>query len=162
MDVDAADSGRAGPAEAAAAGPHRWARGWRLYVSLSVPLVYLLYVVGAVHRLSRGDAALAGYVLLAAFAVAWLGLVAPVWSLSSRRFWIAYGVLSALFVAELPFARMAGFVLCIYLTILAVARFGARAAPGRRPWSSRWPSPRCWSRSRSRPGATAWPTRSAP
>jgi two-component system sensor histidine kinase DesK len=32
-------------------------------------------------------------------------------------------------VADLPFARAAGFVLCVYLTIIIVARMGFRAAP---------------------------------
>jgi two-component system sensor histidine kinase DesK len=46
-------------------------------------------------------------------------------------FWAWYALLVALAVAEIPFARAAGFVLFVYLTILTVARLGlgARSVP---------------------------------
>jgi len=46
-----------------------------------------------------------------------------------RRFWAWYAFLVALTAAEIPFARAAGFVLCVFLTLLTVARLGARSAP---------------------------------
>jgi two-component system sensor histidine kinase DesK len=97
---------------------------------LAIPLVYLVFVVGSVRQNSHGSAAVTGYVLLAVFAACWL--VTPAVLLPStggRRFWTWYALLVALTVAELPFARAAGFVLCVYLTILIVGHMGFRAAP---------------------------------
>jgi len=48
---------------------------------------------------------------------------------SELRFWAWYALLVALTAAEIPFARAAGFVLCVFLTLLTVARLGARSAP---------------------------------
>jgi two-component system sensor histidine kinase DesK len=97
---------------------------------LGVPLVYLIFVVISVRQNSYGTAAIAGYVLLAVFAACWL--VTPfVLSehTSGLRFWAWYALLVALTAAEIPFARAAGFVLCVFLTLLTVARLGARSAP---------------------------------
>jgi len=97
---------------------------------LGVPLVYLIFVVISVRQNSYGTAAIAGYVLLAVFAACWLvtPFVLPPGT-SERRFWAWYALLVALTVAEIPFARAAGFVLCVFLTLLTVARLGARSAP---------------------------------
>ncbi len=97
---------------------------------LAIPLVYLIYVVISVRQNSYGAAAVAGYVLLAAFAACWLvtpAVLPP--GTSGRRFWAWYALLVALTAAEIPFARAAGFVLCVFLTLLTVARLGARSAP---------------------------------
>jgi two-component system, NarL family, sensor histidine kinase DesK len=97
---------------------------------LTIPLVYLIYVVISVRQNSHGSAAIAGYVLLAAFAACWLVtpfVLSP--GTSGRRFWAWYALLVALTVAEIPFARAAGFVLCVFITLLTVARLGARSAP---------------------------------
>jgi two-component system, NarL family, sensor histidine kinase DesK len=109
----------------------RWTRGWREAALLSIPLVYLIYVVISVRQNSYGAAAIAGYALLAAFAACWLvtPFVLPPGSSGRRRFWAWYALLVALTVAEIPFARAAGFVLCVFLTLLIVARLGARSAP---------------------------------
>ena len=97
---------------------------------LSIPLVYLIFVVISVWQNSHGSAAIVGYVLLAAFAACWLvtPFVLPPGT-SGRRFWAWYALLVALTVAEIPFARAAGFVLCVFITLLTVARLGARSAP---------------------------------
>jgi two-component system sensor histidine kinase DesK len=108
----------------------RWTRSWRRAAMLSIPLVYLIFVVVSVRQNSYGSAAVAGYVLLAAFAACWLAtpaMLPP--ETGGRRFWAWYALLLALTVAELPFARAAGFVLFVYLTILTVARLGFRSAP---------------------------------
>jgi len=110
----------------------KWTRGWRRLVLLALPLVYLIYVVGSVRQNSHGAAAVAGYAVLAAFAACWLAVPlvsAGAAEASSRRFWVWYAVLVALAVAELPFARAAGFVLCVFITIATVVRLGARSAP---------------------------------
>ncbi|HEV2241315.1 MAG TPA: sensor histidine kinase [Streptosporangiaceae bacterium] len=108
----------------------RWTRSWRRGLMLALPLVYLVYVVVSVRQNSQGSAAVTGYALLAAFAACWLvtpAVMRP--NTSGRRFWAWYALLVALAAAEVPFARAAGFVLCVFLTILTVARLGARSAP---------------------------------
>jgi two-component system, NarL family, sensor histidine kinase DesK len=97
---------------------------------LALPLVYLVYVVVSVRQSSQGAAAVAGYALLAAFAACWLvtpAVLRP--NTSGRRFWAWYALLVALAAAEVPFARAAGFVLFVFITILTVARLGVRSAP---------------------------------
>ena len=108
----------------------RWTRSWWQAAMLGVPLVYLIFVVISVRQNSYGTAAIAGYVLLAVFAACWLvtPFVLPPGT-SGRRFWAWYALLVALTAAEIPFARAAGFVLCVFLTLLTVARLGARSAP---------------------------------
>jgi two-component system, NarL family, sensor histidine kinase DesK len=107
----------------------KWTQGWRRLVLLALPLVYLIYVAGSVRQNSHGAAAVAGYAVLAAFAACWLAVPPVSAAASSRRFWVWYAVLVALAVAELPFARAAGFVLGVFITIATVARLGARSAP---------------------------------
>jgi two-component system sensor histidine kinase DesK len=132
----------AAPADArSVASDHPWIRGPRRLIFPVVLLVYMLYVALAVAKDSRGGDAIAGYVILAAFCAGWLAAIAPL-SLArpavlavpgaraaSRRFWTLYAILCALFVAELPFARDAAFVMCVFITILTVARLGARSLP---------------------------------
>jgi two-component system sensor histidine kinase DesK len=134
------DVGPASPAEAEwLAAQRRWAHGWRLHVLHAIPLVYLIYVVGAVGQYSRGAGAVAGYAILAAFCVVWL--ISPVLLLALGgeavqagrtdpwRFWAWYGVLAALFVAELPFAHAPAFVMAVFITMVTVTRLGSRSAP---------------------------------
>lgn len=108
-----------------------WAVGWRRRLAILLPLVYLAYLAVAIRQNSRGAAVVVGYLVLAAFVLTWLfvawdgGAKPP----SERRFWTLYAILVALQIAELPFARAAGFVMSVFITILTVARFGRRAAP---------------------------------
>jgi two-component system, NarL family, sensor histidine kinase DesK len=131
---------RAAQADArSVAGHHLWIQGRRRLIFPVVLLVYLFYVALAVAKHSHGGAAIAGYVILAAFCVGWLVAITPIArspfavlaapATVSRRFWIRYAILCALFVAELPFARDAAFVMCVFITILTVARLGARSLP---------------------------------
>jgi two-component system, NarL family, sensor histidine kinase DesK len=116
--------------EAALVAKSRWTGRWR-WAGVAIPLVYLVFAAISVRQNSQGAGAIAGYVLLAAFAACWL--VTPVVLLpvntSGRRFWAWYALLLALTAAEIPFARAAGFVLCVFLTMLTVGRLGARSAP---------------------------------
>jgi two-component system, NarL family, sensor histidine kinase DesK len=108
----------------------QWTRSWRRAAMLAMPLVYLVFVFVSVGQNSRGSAAVAGYVLLSTFAACWLltpFMLKPL--CSGRRFWAWYALLVAIMAADIPFARAAGFEMCVYLTILAVARLGARSAP---------------------------------
>jgi len=117
------------PGEGWVASQRRWTQGWRRFVLPSVFLVYLLYVAGAVGNYNEAAAEIVGDAILVAFAVCYLALVVAGPNAGPGRFWILYGLCSALFLVELPFARAAGFVLCLYITAIAVARFGTPALP---------------------------------
>jgi two-component system sensor histidine kinase DesK len=128
-----ADTGYSRPAGGAewVAGPRQRLTGWKGTVLILVPLIYLIYVGAAVAHYSHGGRAAAGFSVLAAFCACYIALAvletsgrATVWSN-----WLLCGLMFALFVAELPFARAPAFVLCIYLTMIAVGRLGVRAAP---------------------------------
>jgi two-component system sensor histidine kinase DesK len=107
----------------------RWTHGWRRFVVPSVFLVYLLYVAGSVASHNHGGAEIAGEAILVAFAAAYLAVVGGSPRAESKRFWILYGICFALFVAELPFGRVAAFVMCLYITALTVSRLGVGAWP---------------------------------
>ena len=118
------------PAEAEwVATQRRWTQGRDRFILTAVPLLYLIYVIGAVDQNSRGGAAVTGYVVIAVFAL--LILLAPVFlaDASAARFWTAYAVLTALLVAELPYARAAAFTFCVYLSMIIAARLGVRCWP---------------------------------
>ena len=121
----------ASPAEADwLASQRQWTLGWRRMALAAIPLIYLVYVVGAVDGQVHGAAAVAGYVILATFAATWL--VAPLLlrpDSSGLRFWTFYAVTFALFLAEVPFARAAGFVLGLFIAVMTVARLGVRSTP---------------------------------
>ena len=116
-----------------ATAPRAQARGWRLLASRAILLAYLTFVVTAVGNDSRGASAVAGYVIVAAFGVGWLFVPLPVVlgisQVPGYRFWIVYAVLTALLVAELPFAHAQAFVMAVFLSILIAARLGTRAVP---------------------------------
>lgn len=118
-----------GSAWVAAQGPRL--SGWRLAILILVPLVYLIYVGAAVAKYSNGAGVAEGLGVLAAFSVCYLALAILQASgrTTASSFWILSSLLFLLFVAELPFARAPAFVLCLYLTMIAVARLGLRAAP---------------------------------
>jgi two-component system, NarL family, sensor histidine kinase DesK len=101
----------------------QWTSGWRRSFLTALPLVYLIYAGVSVAQNSPSTQVW-GYLILIAFSACWLAM--PLTPMTSSRFWTCYGILFALFVAELPFARAAGFVMCIYLTIAIVARLGSR------------------------------------
>jgi two-component system, NarL family, sensor histidine kinase DesK len=108
-------------------------RGYRILAARSVVVAYLFYVVQAIGKDSSGAGAVAGYAILAAFAVSWLVIPLPASLLMSavpaRRFWVLYAVMVGLFVAELPFAHAQAFILAVLITIPTVARLGPRSAP---------------------------------
>jgi two-component system sensor histidine kinase DesK len=86
-------------------------------------------VAKAVYDYSSGAKAVAGYVILAAFVVCYLVALPLIEKASTVLFCALLGLLVALFVAELPFAQAEAFELGVYITIIAVARFGARSWP---------------------------------
>jgi two-component system sensor histidine kinase DesK len=107
----------------------RWAVGWRRVLLSATFLVYLAYVGQEVSRYRSGAAAVAGYVVLVAFAAVYLTIVAIGPQGSARTWSLLVAVLFALFCVELPLARMGAFVMCLYITAVLVVRLGARAAP---------------------------------
>ena len=117
------------PGEGWVASQRRWTQGWRRLVLPTVFLVYLVYVAGAVAKYNGAPAEIVGDAILVAFAGCYLALVVAGSQVGPRRFWILYGLCFILFLAELPFARAAGFVLCLYITAITVARFGTRGMP---------------------------------
>ena len=133
LDAPAGQASQAGTGQAA--GQRERFRGWTLLASRAACLAYLLYVAAAVGQDSRGasrrlrlrDPRRLRRVLAprpGALLAGDLPARAP-----SRRFWVVYGVLTALFVAELPFAHAQAFVMGVFITILIVARLGTRAVP---------------------------------
>ncbi len=126
------------PEAASTAGAHEWVagralrlRGWRGAIVVFVPLIYVIYVGSAVGQFSHGAAAVGGFAVLAAFCGCYIAfaLVESSGRGTTWSFWLLCSLMSGLVAAELPFAHAAGFVLCLYLTMIAVGRFGARAAP---------------------------------
>jgi two-component system, NarL family, sensor histidine kinase DesK len=121
---------QASPADASwVASQRRWTQGWRRFVLAAVFLVYLAYLIGPIGKYSHGPSAVAGYVGLAGFAVCYLLVIRRGADAGCWRFWTLYGVLFALFVLEVPLARDAAFVMCLYVTSVTVARLGVRATP---------------------------------
>ena len=96
-----------------------------------VPLIYLVYVGGAVSKYSTGSAVVAGFAILGAFCVCYitLAIAESGGRTTPWTFWLLFGLLFVSFVAELHFARTSTFVLCLYLVMFAVIRLGLRAAP---------------------------------
>jgi two-component system, NarL family, sensor histidine kinase DesK len=123
------DAGSGSPAGADwIASRRRWIQGWRRLAWL-VPLLYLVYVAGAVAQNSHGAARMVGYAVLSAFSLCLVLAPMLLPQASARRYWTVYAVLVVLFVAELPFARAAAFVMCLYITMFTVARLGSRSVP---------------------------------
>jgi two-component system, NarL family, sensor histidine kinase DesK len=119
----------ASPAESEwLAAQRKWTRGWRRAVFPGVFLVYLAEVVGGVASYSKGLRALAGYVVVLAFAVCYLFAVNESWT-AKRRFWTLYGALLVLCAVEVPLARADAFVMLVFLVVVTVTRLGGRSAP---------------------------------
>jgi two-component system sensor histidine kinase DesK len=109
--------------------PWAGARGWVRLVFPCVFLVYLLQTVGGVDHYSSGTAAVAGYLIVAAFAVVYvLGLLAA-WESSSRRVAVAIGVMVVLYMVEVPLAHQDAFPMITYVVVLLIAEFGSRSIP---------------------------------
>jgi two-component system, NarL family, sensor histidine kinase DesK len=118
------------PAEARwVASQRKWTQGWRRYVTPSIFLVYLGYVIPSVSQNQHGARAVLGYAIVAAFALVFLAFIRVGLDARPSRFWFLYGVMCALFLAELPLARDAAFVFCLYITAITVGRLGVRSVP---------------------------------
>ena len=127
MDVDLEPGG---PVEAQwLASQRKWTRGWRRFVVPGVFLVYLLYLLGPIAQYSHGAGAIAGYVILVAFAACYLVALSASRTSPGKRLWVLYAALIALFVAETVFSHAPAFVMCLYIAAISVTWLGARAVP---------------------------------
>jgi two-component system sensor histidine kinase DesK len=107
-----------------------WAQnGWRLLAGRAALLVYLFYVGETIARNEHGVLTACGFAILIAFAACWLAIPLPGTPHSPWQFWVVYGLLVTLFLAELPFAHAQAFVLAVFITLATVGRLGARATP---------------------------------
>jgi two-component system sensor histidine kinase DesK len=122
----------------AAAGPvpddwaavqQRWARGWRRAVFPGIFLLYLIETASSVVSHNSGAALVAGLALVAVFCACYVLVLGAVSQPSSLKYWALLAVMVALWVAEVPFARADASVMCVFIVVAAVGRFGGRAAP---------------------------------
>jgi two-component system sensor histidine kinase DesK len=108
-----------------------WGTGWRRYFFPAFWLVYLGQAVDGVSKHSTGMAAVAGYVIIAAFAAAYLVALPLGWdpTCGRRWFWTLYATAVALTVATGFLAGSDSLVLCVYLAVLSVAARGRMTLP---------------------------------
>jgi len=83
-----------------------WVQGWRRIVLAAGMLVYPVVTAIGISQYSRGTAAVAGYVIDVLFCACYV-LTGVVGSCESRAwFWALFGIMTGLFVAELPVAEV--------------------------------------------------------
>jgi two-component system, NarL family, sensor histidine kinase DesK len=98
-----------------------WGAGWRRFFFPAFWLVYLGQTVQGVANHSHGLAAVAGYLIVVAFAGCYLVALPMGWGGRLRAFWFLYVACFALTIAETPFAHKDALVFCVYLAVLTVA-----------------------------------------
>ena len=103
--------------------------GWRRFFFPAFWLVYLGQAVDGVSKHSHGGAAVAGYVLVVAFAAVYLAALPMGWGRNTQVFWALYITGFAITAAEAFFAYGDAFVFCVYLAVLSVAALKGRAIP---------------------------------
>jgi two-component system sensor histidine kinase DesK len=103
--------------------------GWRRFFFPAFWLVYLGQAVDGVARHAHGAGAVAGYLLVVAFAAVYLAALPMGWGRNRRLFWVLYVTGFAITAAEAFFARGDAFVFCVYLAVLTVAARKGKAMP---------------------------------
>ncbi|MGH9123632.1 MAG: sensor histidine kinase [Acidimicrobiales bacterium] len=98
----------------------QWALARRLFFP-GVFLVVLIQTGAGVARYSSGAGIVAGDAILVVFSAAYLYSLLVFWSGRLTRFWLVYGMLVALWLAELPFAHGDAFVMVIFIAVLSIA-----------------------------------------
>ncbi|MEQ0565543.1 sensor histidine kinase [Amycolatopsis sp. NEAU-NG30] len=106
----------------------RWVRGWRLRLLDAGMLAYPAVTMAAVLQHSAGPAAVAGCLVVAAFAVCYLLAANAAAQRTIRRFWSLVGCCAVLFAAALPFAYGDAFFLAAVVLSLAAPRLPRRRA----------------------------------
>lgn len=99
----------------------RWTQGWRRLALASGMLIYPIVTAAWVQEVSRGAAAIAGYTIVAAFCCCYIVLAVMVARRAWFWFWLFIAVMTALFVAELPFAQGNAFYMCAVIVSWAAA-----------------------------------------
>jgi len=116
-----------GPTEAAwIADQQRWASGWRRIVFPTVFLAWLIEVGTAVSSDTHGWGSVAGYVVIGAFCACYIAAVQAAWHPGGRIHLALLCALSALTLAELPFARADALIMAVFVCVVAVIRYGER------------------------------------
>lgn len=108
---------------------NKWAQGWRRVVFPAVFLVYLVQVAVAIPEDSHGIGLVAGYAILAAFAVGYLSVLPVSWRDDNGRYLALTGGLGALCLAELPFAHADALVMGVFVAAVVVVKYGERGFP---------------------------------
>ena len=83
--------------------------GWPRYILSGTLLLYSLYVVKAVYDYSSGAKVVAGYAIVAVFAVCYLLTLPRIEKAGPWEFWALFAFLVVLLIAELPFAQAEAF-----------------------------------------------------
>ncbi|MEU7040804.1 sensor histidine kinase [Streptomyces varsoviensis] len=99
----------------------RWARGWRRMVLAAGMLVYPCVTAVGAAQYATGARAAAGYGVVAAFACCYVLAARSAARHAWRPLGVLLGVMTALFVAELPIAREYAFFLCAVVVSFAAA-----------------------------------------
>ena len=82
----------------------RWRTGWR-YVFPSFWLIYLGQTASGVNRHASGWVAIAGYLIIVAFAACYLAALPAGWTSRRTLFWWLYAATFVLLALELPIAH---------------------------------------------------------
>ena len=106
-----------------------WARGWRRVLLAAGMLVYPGITAASVHLTVSGAVAVAGYVLVAAFSIAYVAVMFAAARGIWQRVWTLLVVMTILFVAELLFTEIAAFYLCSVVVSVAVLPLRGRVFP---------------------------------
>jgi two-component system sensor histidine kinase DesK len=117
------------PDDAPMMGRHMWSHGWQRYFFPGLWLVYVAQTIDGVHKHSHGAAAVAGYVIVGVFCVAYLLALPTAWTGERRKFRVIYASCYALTAIETLFAHQDAFVFCVYIAVLTVAGFKRHALP---------------------------------
>jgi two-component system sensor histidine kinase DesK len=100
----------------------RWVHGWRRLVLDAGLLAFPVVTVPGVLDHSTGHAAVAGCLIVAAFAVAYVVAAVAAACQSWPRYWVFLGICVALFAAALPFAHAEAFFLAAVVVSLVTPR----------------------------------------
>lgn len=105
----------------------KWAHGWRRVLFPAIFLTYLVEVATAIPGDARGPGLVAGYAILVAFVACYLSGVEAIWYRGERWHWSLIAVMSALCLAELPFAHADALVMGVFVGALAATRRNERS-----------------------------------
>jgi two-component system, NarL family, sensor histidine kinase DesK len=105
---------------------NKWAHGWRRVVFPAIFLTYLIQVGSAVPGNTNALGTVVGFAIIVAFAVGYLMVVPAGWQCDDRKYGVLLAALTVLFVAELPFAHADALVMGVFISAVAVVKYGER------------------------------------